>query len=266
MRLCSIASGSSGNCIYVGSDTTHLLVDDGVAGKRVEAGLRELDLGFHDLDGILITHEHSDHIGGLGVLLRKHAMPVYCTEGTRDAILRCTSLGKIDPELFHVIRPDEAFTIKDITVDPMHISHDAADPVAYRFLYGKQKIAVVTDLGTYDDYTVNCLKHTDVLMLEANHDVRMLESGPYPYQLKVRILGDKGHLSNDLSGELLCKLLHDDLKAVILGHLSKENNMPEIAFETVKQTVDHSDIPYRSGDFKMLVAKRSEVTEAIDLG
>ncbi|MCR4588303.1 MAG: MBL fold metallo-hydrolase [Lachnospiraceae bacterium] len=266
MRLCSIASGSSGNCIYVGSDTTHLLVDDGIAGKRVEAGLKELDLCFRDLDGVLITHEHSDHIGGLGVLLRKHAMPVYCTEGTRDAILCCSSMGKVDPELFHLIRPDEKFTIRDITVDPMRISHDAADPVAYRFLYGKQKIAVVTDLGKYDEYTVDCLKNTDVLMLEANHDVRMLESGPYPYQLKRRILGDRGHLSNDSSGELLCRLLHDNMKAVILGHLSKENNMPEIAYETVRQSVDHSEIPYMSSDFKMLVAKRSEVTQAIDLG
>ncbi len=266
MRLCSIASGSSGNCIYVGSDTTHLLVDDGIAGKWVDAGLGQLDLGVQDLDGILITHEHSDHIGGLGVLLRKHPMPVYCTEGTKDAILGCRSLGKVDPELFQVIRPDERFMIRDITLDPMHISHDAADPVAYRFYYGKQKISIITDLGKYDEYTVDCLKNTDVLMLEANHDIRMLESGPYPYQLKRRILGDRGHLSNDTSGELLCKLLHDNLKAVILGHLSKENNMPEIAYETVRQSVDHSEIPYKSGDFRMMVAKRSEITPPVDLG
>ena len=176
MRLCSIASGSSGNCIYAGTDTTHVLVDAGISGKRVENGLNDIGLTGRDIDAILITHEHIDHIAGLGVLSRRYGIPIYTTEKTADAIQETKSVGKIPEELFHPICAEEAFTIKDLTVNPMHISHDAADPVGYRFSYGSSHAAVCTDLGTYNDYTVECLKGMDVLLLEANHDVNMLLS------------------------------------------------------------------------------------------
>ncbi|MCR5503781.1 MAG: MBL fold metallo-hydrolase, partial [Lachnospiraceae bacterium] len=170
MRLRSIASGSSGNCIYIGSDSTHLLVDVGISGKRVEEGVHSLDLPMDAIDAILVTHEHADHIAGLGVIARRYSIPIYLTGGTMKAVLGTSYVGKIDRELFHVIRQDERFTIKDITVNPMKISHDAAEPVAYRFAHGKQRAAIVTDLGTYNDYTVECLKGMDALFLEANHD------------------------------------------------------------------------------------------------
>jgi len=267
MRLTSIASGSSGNCIYVGSDTTHLLVDVGISGKRVEAGVNELDLSIKQIDGILITHEHSDHIAGLGVLARKHSIPIYATPLTKAAILDVRSkCGDIDPDLICEIYPDDKLTIKDITVNPMRISHDAADPVAYRFKCEGKKAAVVTDLGTFNDYTVESLKGMDVLFLEANHDVRMLEVGPYPYYLKKRILGDRGHLSNARSGELLTKLIHDGLQTVYLGHLSKENNMPELAYESVRVEVtmnqQNDGIKGKNiNDIELLVANRSELTK-----
>ena len=138
MRLCSIASGSSGNCIYVGSDSTHILVDVGISGKRTEAGLKELELSMRDIDGIFITHEHADHIAGLGVLSRKYEVPIYATKGTIEAIRKSTSVGKIPEDLFHAISPDEKLMIKDICCNPMRISHDAADPVAYRFAHGRK--------------------------------------------------------------------------------------------------------------------------------
>lgn len=265
MRLCSIASGSSGNCVYVGSETTHLLVDAGISGKRVESGLQELGLKGGDIDGILITHEHADHIQGMGILARKFEIPVYATPGTIEAIRKMKGFGGIEEEQIYTVRPDEKFTIKDLTVNPMNISHDAAQPVGYRISYGSRRIAVCTDLGVYNDYTVECLRGMDALLLEANHDVNMLQAGPYPYYLKKRILGDRGHLSNENAGRLLCRILHDGLKGILLGHLSRENNLPELAYETVRLEINMGDNPYQAGDFDIRVARRGEVTPAIEL-
>ncbi len=271
MRLSSIASGSSGNCIYVGTDTTHILVDAGISGKRIEEGVHALDLSMNEIDAILITHEHADHIAGLGVLARRYGIPIYATAGTRNAILRSSGVGRIDGDLFHDVSADERFTIKDLSVNPMKVSHDAAQPVAYRLSHGRTKAAIVTDLGTYNDYTVAGLKGMDVLFLEANHDIRMLQAGPYPYPLKQRILGDRGHLSNESAGNLLSALMHEGLQYVVLGHLSKENNIPELAYESVRVEVTMNE--QRQGnegkisinDIPMFVAKRDEMSEIIQI-
>lgn len=260
MRMCSIASGSSGNCIYVGSDATHLLIDVGVSGKRTESGLKELGIGARELDGILITHEHTDHVSGLGVLARKYEIPLYATRGTINAIEKMKNIGDIDPGLWVEVQEDRRFTVKDLSINPMRISHDAAQPVAYRIGYGSKHVAVCTDLGEYNDYTVECLKGLDAILLEANHDVNMLQVGPYPYPLKQRILGSRGHLSNENSGKLLCRILHDGLKHISLGHLSQENNLPELAYETVRMEISLGDNPYRAEDFQIQVARRGEIS------
>lgn len=265
MRMCSIASGSSGNCIYVGSDATHLLIDAGISGKRTEEGLKELGLSGRDLDGILITHEHSDHISGLKVLARKYEIPLYATRGTIDAIRKMKNAGDIDPELWVEVREDQRFTLKDLTINPLRISHDAAQPVAYRISYGSRRVAVCTDLGEYNDYTVECLKGLDAILLEANHDVNMLQVGPYPYALKQRILGKRGHLSNENSGRLLCRILHDGLKYISLGHLSQENNLPELAYEAVRMEITLGDNPYSAEDFQIQVARRSEISPVMEI-
>lgn len=265
MRLCSIASGSSGNCIYVGSEATHLLVDVGISGKKVEAGLNSLGLTGRDLDGILVTHEHMDHVSGLGVMARKYDVPIYATSGTLEEIQKMGNLGKIDPELFREVKEDVKLTIKDLTVNPMKISHDAAQPVGYRIAYGNKKVGICTDLGVYNDYTVECLKGMDALLIEANHDVKMLQVGPYPYYLKQRILGERGHLSNENSGKLLCRILHDKLQAIVLGHLSKENNLPELAYEAVRMEITMGENPYRAEDFQMMVADRSNVSPVVNI-
>lgn len=191
MRLCSIASGSSGNCIYVGSDHTHLLVDTGISKKRIEAGLKELDIKGEELTGILVTHEHSDHIQGLGVFSRKYGIPIYASPGTIEGIKGYSSLGKMPEGLFHPIRIDEKFSLGDITIDPFAISHDANEPTGYRMECAGKAAAVATDLGMYTDYVVGKLKNLDAVLLEANHDIHMLEVGAYPYYLKQRILGRK---------------------------------------------------------------------------
>ena len=265
MRLCSIASGSSGNCIYVGSEEAHVLVDVGISGKSIEKGLNSLDLTGKDVDGILITHEHSDHIKGLGVISRKYGIPIYTTGGTADAMLRMKSLGKMPEGLIHEIREDEPFGIKDLTVNPFTIPHDAAQPVGYRLECGEHSVGIATDLGKYNDYIVKNLENLDAVLLEANHDIHMLEVGPYPYPLKRRVMGDKGHLSNELSGKLLCDILHDDLQYVVLGHLSKENNYEELAYETVKLEISIGDNPYKGDDIPMMVAKRDQVSDIITL-
>lgn len=265
MRLLSIASGSSGNCIYVGSDTTHILIDAGISAKRIEEGLNRLELTGRDLDGIFITHEHADHINGLGVLMRKYQIPVYATRGTIRAMIANKSLGKIEEDLFQVVDADCRMVLKDMSVNPMRISHDAAEPVAYRVGYGQKKAAICTDLGVFNDYTVECLKDMNVLLLEANHDINMLQVGPYPYYLKQRILSDKGHLSNENAGRLLNRLLHDELHTILLGHLSKENNLPELAYEAVRMEITLSDNKYRAEDFRIQVAKRSEPSDIITI-
>lgn len=265
MRLCSIASGSSGNCIYAGSEATHLLIDAGISCKRIEEGVLALGIKISEVDAIFVTHEHADHINGLGVIARKYGISIYGTEGTIREIKKASSLGTIDESLFHVIRADEKCIVKDMTLYPMRTSHDAAESVAYRISHDKKKAGIITDLGCYNDYTVECLKDLDVLYLEANHDIKMLQVGPYPYFLKQRIMGDKGHLSNEAAGRLLSRLLNDHMQAVVLAHLSKENNMPELAYEAVKLEIMMSDVGYHEDDFPIYVARRSEVSEIIEI-
>ena len=263
MRLCSIASGSSGNCIYIGDDTTHLLVDTGISKKRIEEGLKALDIKGEELNGILITHEHIDHVQGLGVFSRKYEIPVYATKGTIQGIRNLKSLGKIPEGLLHEITVDETFKLGDMEVQPFSISHDAREPSGYRVENGGKAAAVATDLGMYDDYIVEHLRNLNAVVLEANHDIHMLEVGPYPYPLKQRVMGDKGHLSNELSGRLLCDILHDKLQSVILGHLSKENNYAELAYETVKLEITLGDNPYKGEDIPIIVAKRDTISDIV---
>ena len=265
MRLCSIASGSSGNCIYVGDDHTHLLVDTGISKKRIEQGLLSLGIKGEELSGILITHEHIDHIQGLGVFSRKYEVPVYATPGTIKGIRACRTLGNIPEGLLHEVQVDDPFALGTLNITPFMISHDANEPSGYRVENEEKAVAVATDLGKYDNYTVQHLSALNALVLEANHDIHMLEVGPYPYPLKQRVMGDKGHLSNELSGRLLCDILHDDLQYVVLGHLSKENNYEELAYETVKLEVSIGDNPYKGEDIPMMVAKRDQISDIITL-
>lgn len=263
MRMCSIASGSSGNCIFAGSDNSHILIDAGISGKRIQCGIEELGIKPQELEGIFITHEHMDHIQGIGVMSRRYSIPIYATEKTVEAIKKNPTVGTIDDDLFHVICPDQPLTVGDLTVEPIHVSHDAADPVMYKIQNNDRSMAVVTDLGTYDQYLIDKLKGIHVLLLEANHDVRMLEMGTYPYPLKQRILSDRGHLSNETSGRLLCEVLHDRFQTVMLGHLSKENNYERLAYETVRLEITLGDTPYSGSDFPLHVARRDEPSECI---
>jgi len=180
MRFVSIASGSSGNCIYTGTEESHILIDAGISAKRIEQGLNEVGLKTSELDGICITHEHSDHVKGLGVLARKYEVPIYATEGTLNEIKNIKGLGEYPEELLHPILPDTEFTLGDLTVKPFHIDHDAADPVAYRIQSGNKSVAVATDLGHFNQYTIDHLQDagdgTVSVLLKAPHHGRFRTS------------------------------------------------------------------------------------------
>ncbi len=180
-----------------------------------------------------------------------------------QAIQQNKSLGQIDPGLFVEIEAEKDFQIGDLTIHPISVSHDAADPVAYRVNSSDKSVAVLTDLGCFDSHIIESMQNLDAILLEANHDVNMLQVGGYPYQLKMRILGERGHLSNELSGQLLCELLHDNMKYVLLGHLSNENNFPDLALKAVKMEVTLGDNPYKASDFQIEVASRSNISERI---
>ena len=266
MRFTSIASGSSGNASYIGTDNTHILVDVGVTMKAINEGLHAMNLDLRDIQAIFLTHEHIDHIRAVGTISRKYGIPIYSTlETLRETLLNKT-LGAVPKEMMFPIQPDEAVTIGDLAVTPFTIDHDAANPVGYRMEETEtgKKAAVATDLGHFDAYIQSNLRGVNAMVLEANHDIAMLNAGPYPLSLKRRILSDHGHLSNENSGRLLDQVLHSELRHVFLGHLSAENNLPELALRTVREQIDQSDSEYHAKDFDITVASRNHVSEMIE--
>ena len=262
MQLYSIASGSSGNCIYVGDENKGFLVDVGISLKRVREGLCEQGLSLDRLEGIFITHEHSDHIAGLAALLRKNPVPVYSTADTIEKIWEKCNMNNISPDIFHSIKSVDEIEIDKYVIKSFPISHDAVDPVCYTIENGPGKVGIATDMGTYSDLVIEHLCDCDAILLEANHDINLLQVGPYPYQLKMRILSDKGHLSNDASARLLKEVVNRRLKKVVLGHLSEHNNFPELAYNTVAYEMQSSS-SWKEYGTKLVVADRRVPTVPI---
>ncbi len=264
MQLYSIASGSSGNCIYLGEENGGILIDAGISRKRIVTGLERKGLSLDDIKAIFITHEHSDHISGLGPVLRKNPIPVYATADTVSAIWEKTNMNNISPELFHSIRPEEEIEAGEMLVRPFSISHDAVDPVCYTVEKQGKRAAVATDMGCFDDTIIRVLGQCDSVLIEANHDINMLQVGPYPYSLKMRILGNKGHLSNTSCADLIKEILHKDLKHLVLGHLSRENNFPQLAYRTVLDELEKTET-WGTLDTRLMVASRDEPTELLKI-
>ena len=262
--FCSFASGSSGNCYMVRTDDTVLLVDVGIAGKNIISGLSAKGADISDVSGILVTHEHNDHIRSIRMMGRKAVnATVYGTRGTLESVKEVLPQGRVEP-----IGRRQRFTVGDIIVNSFSLSHDAVDPVGYSFEHGGKKIAIVTDTGIVTKEIFDEIKTSDALVLEANHEVNILRMGPYPYPLKQRILGVFGHLSNETAGKTLCSMLRsfkgNDMPRVLLGHLSQENNSPEMAMITVKNILEEAD-NFINRDLALSVAHRSAATEFIEL-
>ncbi len=248
LYFCPLYSGSSGNAIFVGAGGTRVLVDAGLPGKRICEALTEINVLPETLSGIVITHEHSDHIAGVGVLARKYRLPIYANERTWNAMAK--KIGEIAPHQRRVFDTESDFYIGDIAFKPFSIPHDAADPVGYRAYYGGRSVAVATDMGYMKKSVLKALSGAEIVLLESNHDPDMLLRNPhYSVMLKKRILGNQGHLSNDTCAHALTDLMETGVRRVVLGHLSGENNTPELALSTsldylVSQGVSpESDLP-----------------------
>ncbi len=262
LRICSLASGSSGNCYVISTDETMLLVDAGISCRQVE---QRLDYAFgrslDDIDAVLITHEHSDHIKGLARLL-KLKRRLAANRETLDGIIDCLGLES-EPENPMIFNNGDTFEIGDIKIDTFSTSHDAANPTGFAFENSGKRICIVTDTGCITDEIYDQMKRSDILVLESNHDENVLRMGPYPWFLKQRILSDRGHLSNETASAALADIIaaEDSQKQriVLLAHLSKENNFPEMALATMENILRENGCKANSCIIRVL--SRNEVSE-----
>ena len=257
MRVAVLASGSSGNAILVSADDTHLLVDAGISARRVTRALHALDVRPEDLRAVLVTHEHGDHVSGLGPLVRRLHVPVYATRGTLGRIRRLIKGGGAAV----VVDAGSTFEVGTVNVSPFAVSHDCVDPVGYSFDDGGVRVVVATDLGVVGRSVRDHLSRADCIVLESNHDERMLLDGPYPWHLKRRILSNTGHLSNDAAAREIDLLCSGRLSSLVLAHISHENNRPDLAVAAAAAILD------RRGrtDVAVTAASRDEPTDPVEI-
>ncbi|MBR1566998.1 MAG: MBL fold metallo-hydrolase [Oscillospiraceae bacterium] len=238
MNIKVFASGSGGNCMLLSERDTHILIDAGISMRRLQQSLRACDLEIDDIGGVLITHEHSDHVSGLKMLLKYHELPLYAPHTVASRL--CGMLPDAD-EVMHIIRPGEGFRLGAVKVRAFHTPHDTDESVGYR-VEGDGVFALATDMGHVTDEVLEGLMGADAVLIESNHDLDMLYNGPYPVPLKRRILSERGHLSNTDCAALAVRLAETGTKTVILGHLSKQNNRPELALRETEQALEDRDV------------------------
>lgn len=254
LTLTTLASGSSGNCLLLSAGETHLLVDAGISCRRICRSLRDLGVDPSALSGVLVTHEHTDHIAGLATLTKQFRLPVYASPGTGRHL--CYRIAALE-DVLHTCAPGGAFTVGGLAVETFPTLHDGAEPMGYAVSDGSRKAAVVTDLGVVTEAVLAGVAGADLLVVESNHDVDWVKSGPYPYSLKRRILGDHGHLSNEAGAALACTAVRAGARTVILAHLSAENNTPARARNAVALALSAMGAdPDR--DLRLSVAPRAE--------
>ncbi len=255
-----LASGSTGNAIYVATEKQRFLVDAGLSGKAIDELFKKIDCCPSNLDGILVSHEHSDHIKGVGILARKYSIPVYANEKTWRAME--ADLGKIPLEQKCIFNLAETKTFGDIDIESFGISHDAVEPMFYVFHHQGKKLSIITDTGYVSDRMKGTIKDSDVFIFESNHDMNMLRMGKYPWSVKRRILSDVGHVSNEDAGLALADIIGTKQTRIYLAHLSKDNNMKDLAHLTVKQTLEEQG--FEIGDeLQLLHTDPSKPTELV---
>lgn len=247
LRFLSIGSGSSGNCYYFGDGRHGILIDAGIAARTIRRALRSIGTDFENILGVFVSHDHVDHIKAVGTLGENFHLPVYATQGTHSGIERSWGVPQKLNGSRRYLASGQVTTLGPFTLTPYQVSHDATDSVCFALTYGEHRILIATDLGCANTAVSDLIRWSDIVILEANYDAGMLQRGPYPYYLKQRILGDEGHLCNDETGRLLAENWHEGLKHVFLCHLSKDNNEPSVALQTVHSCLREAGVPYGQG-------------------
>ena len=276
MRLVSLSSGSRGNATLIQTKESCILIDCGITARKAEEALRLLGLSLKDIDALLLTHEHIDHIRGAKRLMSAYGIPVYATEGTLRNLTRVSGdeyFSYAGREHMEVIRTDHAFRVGDLDILPFHTYHDVAEPCGFRFELSQEdstlrkhvQLGVMTDCGHYDDYIADHLHALDGILLESNHDRSMLANGPYPMRLKRRIMSSEGHMSNNAAGQLLGEIISPKLKTVLLGHLSQENNTHEIALKTVREELASVYGEAAAARLELYVAPQDGISHSVEL-
>ena len=257
IKVCSLSSGSNGNSFYIQTGEDSFLVDDGISCRQICLRLEQIGRNIRDIKGIFITHEHSDHIKGLEVLLRNYNLTVYLSKKTGQRIFK----GFKTPD-YKIINPGSSVKINSTRILSLSKQHDAVDPSVFCFFYQGKKISVITDAGDICPNIIEAVKGANVIFLESNYDEKMLREGDYPYFLKNRIEGRNGHLSNRLAGDLIYKHATAELSHIFLSHLSENNNRSDIALETFLSTIKERN---ELQNLKVMVTPRYEVSDLVEV-
>ncbi len=240
IKYCILASGCTGNSIFVGASGINLLVDAGISGRKIEESLEKIEVNIKDISGVFVTHEHYDHIKGLGVLSRKYRIPIYLNHNTFINLPKC--VGDIDESLINIINTGVVNDLGGLLIESFGVSHDAIEPVGYTFKVNNLKLSIVTDLGYVSQKIKDKIIGSNVFIFEANHNIDMVRMSSYPWSIKQRILSDVGHLSNEATGDALVDVITSETEIIYLCNLSKENNMRELAKLTVMNILNDHNI------------------------
>jgi phosphoribosyl 1,2-cyclic phosphodiesterase len=262
LQVCTLASGSSGNAIYVGSDNKKILIDAGLSGAELNRRLAGIDLQLEDIDAVLLTHEHNDHISGAGVVARRCDIPIYASEGTWVAAEK--KLGDLKATQQQILSGN-GLEIGDFKINSFSTPHDAEESVGYTIACQDKKLAVATDMGEVTAEVKAEISSADLVILESNHDLEMLKIGPYPWSVKKRIMSQEGHLSNDDAADLTVDLVKQGVSRILLAHLSQDNNMPELAFLTIKNMLVAEGLEIDT-DVKLDFAYQEQISKCYQLG
>lgn len=257
-----LASGSSGNCTYIGTENTKILIDVGISKNKIQTLLLDIDVDIKDIDAIFITHEHMDHIYGVGALSRKYNIPIYASLGTWS--IMDNKIGEIFLDNKRYVYTNKDIIFKEFIITPFSVLHDAIQPVCYNIMIGSTKFSIVTDLGCVTRDVIENIRHSSVMLIESNHDEHLVKSSNYPAYIKDRILGDYGHISNEVCAKLLYCILNDNLKNVFIGHISEKNNTPDLVYITISSVLREFNI-HLNRDLFIHILKPYGITKVVSI-